>query len=57
LKVKKERLIRATEQKKKLLNELVAKLDQVHHDHTYASLSREVEETTFSNENTPRGHL
>jgi len=29
----------------------------MHHDHTYASLSREVEEATFSNNNTPRGQL
>jgi len=55
--INKERLIQATKQKKKLLNELVAKLDQVNHDHTYAFLSREVEEATFSNENTPGGKV
>jgi len=53
----KERVIRAAEQKKKLLNELAAKLDQVHHDHTYVSLSREVKEATFPNNNTPRGQM
>ena len=50
-------MIQAAEQKKKLLNELAAKLDQVRHDHTYTSLSREVEEATFSNNNTPWGQL
>ena len=55
--IKKERVLKAAEQKKKLLNELAAKLDQVNHDHTYASCSREVEDSTFPSNDTPSGQL
>jgi len=56
-KIKKERVMRVSEQKKKLLNELAAKLDQVTHDHTYASLSKGVEDTMSLNNDTSMGQL
>ena len=53
--IKRERIARAAEQKKRLLGELAAKLDQVNHDHTYACFSREVEDSTFPTNDTPTG--
>ena len=53
--IRKERVVRAAEQKKKLLNELAAKLDQVKHDHTYASFNPQMEDDTIPANDTPAG--
>lgn len=53
--IKRERIVRGAEQKKGLLSELTAKLDQVNHDLTYAFFSREMEDNIFPSNDTPTG--